>query len=360
MKNILLCLLVSLAAAHLSAQPNEILRYEPTEVKVSGTIARQVFPGPPNYEDITNGDEPEPCWILNLKQPVDVAASQPPDIIDRAQKNVRVMHLAFHILNAKSYDDFRGLLGKPVVVTGQLFGAHTGHHHTDVLLNVRDITLEPTGTVQVPTPALTPAALKPETQKLYAWPADSVSFPGTDSNFSPNYHWQITCHSDPDPNDKGGYLHRLKINAFAEVTNKKPFYETGRYCEILWSKDSAIVAVTDWMGSSESDIFIIHPQNPERRQPLADIVPDITKSLTEEERNGHIYWQALEWENNTTLRIRIFGHSDDPPVHEFLYEFRVSLATRSSVLLRKENSKNCDAETQVWSGKTTSRIPVGN
>jgi hypothetical protein len=33
------------------------------------------------------------------------------------------------------------LIGKKVIVKGTLFHAHTGHHHTDVLMNVESISL---------------------------------------------------------------------------------------------------------------------------------------------------------------------------------------------------------------------------
>jgi hypothetical protein len=132
-------ILLFLEVVRMPAEASEVLQYEPSEVKVRGIIRRQIFPGAPNYEDITKGDEPELQWMLHLKQPVDVADCIPPDEIDRARKNVRQMQLVFHVLNNKTHDDFRDCLEKPVIVTGQLFGTHTGHHRTDVLLKVRDI-----------------------------------------------------------------------------------------------------------------------------------------------------------------------------------------------------------------------------
>jgi len=40
------------------------------------------------------------------------------------------------VLNKEDGERVRDLLGKRVVATGTLFGAHTEHHHTPVLLTV--------------------------------------------------------------------------------------------------------------------------------------------------------------------------------------------------------------------------------
>ena len=38
-----------------------------------------------------------------------------------------------------SYKEYIDLVGKQVTATGTLFGEHTGHHHTPVLLTVRQL-----------------------------------------------------------------------------------------------------------------------------------------------------------------------------------------------------------------------------
>ncbi len=38
------------------------------------------------------------------------------------------------VLTPDEYQTNKGMLGKDVVARGTLFGAHTGHHHTPVLL----------------------------------------------------------------------------------------------------------------------------------------------------------------------------------------------------------------------------------
>jgi hypothetical protein len=83
-------------------------------------------PGRPNYEDIHKGDKPETFWLLKLDSPICVAQDLNP-----RQKDLREVEL---ILNNDQVARVNLLLGKRVVATGTLFGAHTGHHHTPVYL----------------------------------------------------------------------------------------------------------------------------------------------------------------------------------------------------------------------------------
>lgn len=112
------------------------LSYEPVAVNLKGKITRKSFAGPPNYENAKKGDTPEPYWILHLIRPICVNADD--KIIDgeKREKNVSKIQL---VLTEEQYVKYKGLLGKPVEVSGKLWHAHTGHHHTNVLLTVSEI-----------------------------------------------------------------------------------------------------------------------------------------------------------------------------------------------------------------------------
>jgi hypothetical protein len=62
---------------------------------------------------------------------VDEDKAQPD--LNPSQRNVRKVQL---VLNDQHGERANSLRRKRVVVTGTLFGAHTGHHHTPVLLTV--------------------------------------------------------------------------------------------------------------------------------------------------------------------------------------------------------------------------------
>jgi hypothetical protein len=98
----------------------------------------KVFPGPPNYESIKRGDRAETAIILSLATPTCTTANNStPDDTSIPEANIRDVQL---VLNKPAdWKLAKRLLGKPVVLSGTLFHAHTGHHRTKVLLNVTEI-----------------------------------------------------------------------------------------------------------------------------------------------------------------------------------------------------------------------------
>ncbi|MBI5885577.1 MAG: DUF4431 domain-containing protein [Deltaproteobacteria bacterium] len=115
------------------ARAEECLFYEPTKVRLTGVITRQTFPGPPNYESIEKGDEPETYWILKLEKPVCINGNPKDELNDETVKDIKNIHLVFH---GDEYTRYRGLVSKKVVASGTLFHAQTAHHRTKVLMNV--------------------------------------------------------------------------------------------------------------------------------------------------------------------------------------------------------------------------------
>jgi len=112
------------------------LSYEPSLVQLTGTIIRETFPGSPNYESV--GDKPEVVWLLVLAQPICIEQDKKDPDLNPAQKDVLKIQLVLR--DATAYQTQKGLVGKKVVARGTLFSAHTGHHHTPVLLTVSALT----------------------------------------------------------------------------------------------------------------------------------------------------------------------------------------------------------------------------
>lgn len=110
--------------------------YSPTQITLKGTLSRKTSAGPPNYQDIRKGDKAETYWLLNLDSPICVNRDDSEPDLNPAQKAVRKVQL---VLQAEDYDRFKPLMGRRVVATGSLFGMHTGHHHTPVLLTVTNL-----------------------------------------------------------------------------------------------------------------------------------------------------------------------------------------------------------------------------
>src|SRR5215471_16803814 len=126
----LVCSVFAASAKSQSKQP--CLDYGPAEVRLTGTIVRKTYPGPPEYESVRKGDAPERYWLLVLSRPICTNEGRPN--FDPAYKNVRTLQLVFDSENA--YKKYRVLLGKQVIATGTLFGGINIHHKTRVLLIV--------------------------------------------------------------------------------------------------------------------------------------------------------------------------------------------------------------------------------
>lgn len=119
-----------------AAKSARTVYYEPERVELTGTVKRHVFPGPPNYTDVKKGDAAEPAWVLHSPQPVKVVpkAGKPGET---DEMNTPETASDFQlVLDSDQLKKYRALLGKKVTATGTLFHAHTGHHHTAVLMSV--------------------------------------------------------------------------------------------------------------------------------------------------------------------------------------------------------------------------------
>jgi hypothetical protein len=116
-----------------SSVGSQCLDYEPSIVQLTGTMKRVVFPGRPNYESVEEGDEPEPYWVLYLDSAICVNGDQKDDF-KQAETNIKSLQLLIG-----DYDKYRHLLGQKVTVKGMLTHGFTAHHHTPVMLGVRDI-----------------------------------------------------------------------------------------------------------------------------------------------------------------------------------------------------------------------------
>ena len=83
-------------------------------VSLSGTLVRQTYPGPPDYESVTKGDEPRVIWVLLLDRRICVADSNPGYSRGCNEREVQL------VLRADQYEQYRNLLGKKVIATGKL------------------------------------------------------------------------------------------------------------------------------------------------------------------------------------------------------------------------------------------------
>jgi hypothetical protein len=119
-------------------------QYEPTIVALEGKLSQQSFPGPPNFESIREGDRKETSWFLDLEMPICTEIDPKSQDVNVAERNIRRLQI---VLGNEEWNYFKQLnpkVGKRVHLDGTLFHAHTGHHHTKILLNL----VNPYGTLE--------------------------------------------------------------------------------------------------------------------------------------------------------------------------------------------------------------------
>ena len=104
--------------------------YEPEEVELSGMLYEMVYPGPPEYMSVEEGDYPEEVVILTLKDPINVRVAQDDDF-NEPEQGVRELQVVF----TGSMPLARQMKGE-ITLKGTLYHAHTGHHRRRVLMMV--------------------------------------------------------------------------------------------------------------------------------------------------------------------------------------------------------------------------------
>lgn len=96
-----------------------------------GTVSRKSF--------INVSDQKEVVWVLKLAKPICV---NPDEDSDFNLKRSEVSDVQL-VLEPGMFKKYRHLVGKRVTTRGTLFGEHTAHHFTPVLLDVTEMSLFP-------------------------------------------------------------------------------------------------------------------------------------------------------------------------------------------------------------------------
>ena len=133
----IICFCVGLIFMMVSYGQNSSVYYEPAVISVEGVLETHTFPGPPNYNDIAEGDWAEKCFYLRLDEVIGEVISEPKVTYDyESEKDISVMQLSMMTNRSRFFRD-----GDHVRLTGSLYQGHNGHHHTRVLMLVDKIEL---------------------------------------------------------------------------------------------------------------------------------------------------------------------------------------------------------------------------
>lgn len=104
---------------------------------VTGTLKIELYYGAPNYGESPETDAKEYTYILYPDTPINIIYSVDSSEFDVQFKGITKFQLTpLGNIGQLSLDPF---VNKRITVTGEFFGKHTGHHHTDILMTVSKI-----------------------------------------------------------------------------------------------------------------------------------------------------------------------------------------------------------------------------
>jgi hypothetical protein len=119
------------ASTCASARCYDVSKNEPSQL--SGHLSHRIFAGPPNFEDVQNGDTPEPGYVLKLDEPICITGddfADPKHMFDEVQLAPEV----------KTETEMSSLRDTEVFVdVVNPMPAQTGHHHRPLLAWVKAI-----------------------------------------------------------------------------------------------------------------------------------------------------------------------------------------------------------------------------
>lgn len=141
MKATLLAATLLIASAPSAwAERENCLKYEPFEVSITGRVYSMLYPGPPNYESIDDGDIALWHYFLIPDTPFCTEA-EPSDEVNGDEDNVKLVQLNLGPVakrgNWRSY--LKKFYGKKIRVTGTLHSRIVAYDRTPVLMDVSSI-----------------------------------------------------------------------------------------------------------------------------------------------------------------------------------------------------------------------------
>ncbi len=127
----------SVAFSEMTSLPG-IYRFEPAVSVISGTIVIKQFYGAPNYGETPEKDEKVGVYILKPDYPVNVFADLDPKDPETADKTITNI-TEIQVYSPDKKIDLKNYEGKRIQLNGLLFTGRSGHHYTNVLMEVKKI-----------------------------------------------------------------------------------------------------------------------------------------------------------------------------------------------------------------------------
>lgn len=126
------------------AEQNKINNKQPCvtdgkPITLTGKIIEKTYPGPPNFESITEGDKALTAWFLVIDKPICALADT--ELTGEHLENIEPQKTFQLVL--KNHEPHNDLLNKTASVTATPYTRHTAYHQTPLLLEVKTLTKAP-------------------------------------------------------------------------------------------------------------------------------------------------------------------------------------------------------------------------
>ncbi|MES2836644.1 MAG: DUF4431 domain-containing protein [Bacteroidota bacterium] len=123
----------------IKQQQNKAIDYyfEPKISSITGIIKLERFYGPPGFGENPKTDMIEDGYYLILSKAINVLSNE--KVIEEGDFNTSKYNLDKVQLNPRNGIKLSAYKNKKVKITGTFYGAHSGHHHTDAILDVNAI-----------------------------------------------------------------------------------------------------------------------------------------------------------------------------------------------------------------------------
>jgi hypothetical protein len=118
MIKVLTAVIVLSATAWPASLAAECLHYG--GVSLTGRLVQQVYPGPPDFESVSGGDEPLVIWILQLDRRLCVVSGNSSYSSTYNEREVQIVLGNDPYARTDRYAQYRHLLGQKITVTGRL------------------------------------------------------------------------------------------------------------------------------------------------------------------------------------------------------------------------------------------------
>lgn len=127
-------ILFILAFTHAALAQSKTYPYGPELVELTGIIQKATFYGPPNYGEDPKNDTKENILVIVLNEPININSKSDIDF-NIPLKDIKRLQIIPHDLSKQ----LNQLINKQVKLKGTLMGAQTGHHHTEALIQLKQI-----------------------------------------------------------------------------------------------------------------------------------------------------------------------------------------------------------------------------